>query len=160
MPVQHSDTQPRIVAGVDGSPSSVGALRWAIRQAGLTGATVDAVIAWQYPAAAAGYGWAPIGMDQAGGFDFKEISQKTLADAVSNTLDPASDVQVRSLSAEGNPAQVLLNAAAGADLLVVGSRGHGGFAEALLGSVSQHCVQHAPCPVVVIRGQDLGNEPE
>jgi|HubBroStandDraft_5_1064220.scaffolds.fasta_scaffold183921_1 nucleotide-binding universal stress UspA family protein len=160
MPVQHSDTQPRIVAGVDGSPSSVGALRWAIRQAGLTGATVDAVIAWHYPAAAAGYGWAPIGMDQAGGFDFKEISQKTLADAVSNTLDPASDVQVRSLSAEGNPAQVLLNAAAGADLLVVGSRGHGGFAEALLGSVSQHCVQHAPCPVVVIRGQDLGNEPE
>jgi nucleotide-binding universal stress UspA family protein len=52
---------------------------------------------------------------------------------------------------EGNPAQVLLDAARGADLLVVGSRGHGGFAEALLGSVSQHCVHHARCPVVVIR---------
>lgn len=158
MPFQQSDTEPRIVAGVDGSPSSLGALRWAIRQASLTGATVDAVIAWHYPAAAAGYGWAPVGMDQDGGFDFKEISEKTLADAVSNALDPASEVRVRSLIAEGNPAQVLLDAAAGADLLVVGSRGHGGFAEALLGSVSQHCVHHARCPVVVIRGQDLGNE--
>jgi nucleotide-binding universal stress UspA family protein len=145
--------EPRIVAGVDGSPSSLSALRWAIRQAGLTGATVDAVIAWHYPAAAAGYGWAPIGMEQAGGFDFREISEKIVADAVSTTLDPASDVRVRALIAEGNPAQVLLDAAAGADLLVVGSRGHGGFAEALLGSVSQHCVQHASCPVVVIRGQ-------
>jgi nucleotide-binding universal stress UspA family protein len=53
---------------------------------------------------------------------------------------------------EGNPAQVLLDASAGADLLVVGSRGHGGFASALLGSVSQHCVHHADCPVVIIRG--------
>ena len=160
MPVQQSDTEPRIVAGVDGSPSSVGALRWAIRQAGLTGATVDAVIAWHYPAAAAGYGWAPVGMDQAGSFDAKEIAEKIVADAVSNAAGPASDVRVRSLTAEGNPAQVLVGAAAGADLLVVGSRGHGGFTEALLGSVSQHCVQHAPCPVVVIRGQDSGNERE
>lgn len=56
--------------------------------------------------------------------------------------------------AEGNPAQVLIDASDGADLLVVGSRGHGGFTEALLGSVSQHCVQHAHCPVVVIRGQE------
>lgn len=51
---------------------------------------------------------------------------------------------------------MLLDAATGADLLVVGSRGHGGFAEALLGSVSQHCVHHASCPVVVIRGQQNG----
>jgi nucleotide-binding universal stress UspA family protein len=52
---------------------------------------------------------------------------------------------------EGHPARILLDASGGADLLVAGSRGHGGFAEALLGSVSQHCVQHASCPVVVIR---------
>ena len=70
-----------------------------------------------------------------------------------STADPASDVSMRSHVVEGNPARVLLDAVAGADLLVVGSRGHGGFAEALLGSVSQHCVQHAGCPVVVIRSQ-------
>ena len=52
---------------------------------------------------------------------------------------------------EGNAAQVLLDAAQGADLLVVGSRGHGGFTEALLGSVSQHCVHHAQCPIVIVR---------
>jgi nucleotide-binding universal stress UspA family protein len=101
-------TGPRIVAGVDGSPSSMSALRWAIRQAGLTGATVDAMIA----------------------------------------------VPVRARVVQGDPAQVLLDACDGADLLVVGSRGHAGFTEALLGSVSQHCVHHAHCPVVVIRGQE------
>jgi nucleotide-binding universal stress UspA family protein len=91
-------------------------------------------------------------MDQ--GDDFQEIAEKTLADAISNTLDPGSDVRVRPRVVKGNPPQVLLEAADGASLLVVGSRGHGGFTEALLGSVSQHCVHHAPCPVVVIRGPD------
>jgi nucleotide-binding universal stress UspA family protein len=128
------------------------ALRWAIRQAGLTGAAVDAVIAWNYPAAAGGYGWAPTGME--GGFDFRENAEKVLADAISAAVDPGSGVPVRARVVEGIPAQVLLDACDGADLLVVGSRGHGGFAEALLGSVSQHCVHHAHCPVVVIRGQD------
>jgi nucleotide-binding universal stress UspA family protein len=145
-------TGPRIVAGVDGSLSSMSALRWAIRQAGLTGAAVDAVIAWNYPAAAGGYGWAPTGME--GGFDFRENAEKVLADAISAAVDPGSGVPVRARVVEGIPAQVLLDACDGADLLVVGSRGHGGFAEALLGSVSQHCVHHAHCPVVVIRGQD------
>jgi nucleotide-binding universal stress UspA family protein len=76
---------PRIVAGADGSPSSMSALRWAVRQAGLTGAAVDAVIAWSYPGSA---------------------------------------VDIRSLVVEGIPAQVLLDASDGADLLVVSSRGH------------------------------------
>ena len=71
---------------------------------------------------------------------------------MSGTVDVASPVKVSSTVREGNPAKILLEAADGADLLVVGSRGHGGFAEALLGSVSQHCVHHAPCPVVIIRG--------
>jgi nucleotide-binding universal stress UspA family protein len=152
MSAQEHSTDFRIVAGVDGSDSSISALRWAIGQAGLTGAAVDAVTAWHYPIATGGYGWAPTGMDQ--GDDFQEIAEKTLADAISNTLDPGSDVRVRPRVVEGNPAQVLLEAADGASLLVVGSRGHGGFTEALLGSVSQHCVHHAPCPVVVIRGPD------
>jgi nucleotide-binding universal stress UspA family protein len=143
-------TDARIVAGVDGSASSISALRWAIRQAGLTGAAVDAVIAWHYPIATGGYGWAPAGPDE--GYDFQESAEKTLTDAISNTLDPGSDVVVRPRGTEGNPAQALIEAATGASLLVVGSRGHGGFTEALLGSVSQHLVHHAPCPVVIIRG--------
>ena len=152
MPGQEHRTGRRIVAGTDGSPSSMSALRWAIRQAALTGAAVDAVMAWCYPAAAGGYGWAPTGME--GSFDFRENAEKVLADAIGTACDPGSEVPVRARVLEGNPAQVLLDAADGADLLVVGSRGHGGFAEALLGSVSQHCVHHAHCPVVVIRGQD------
>ena len=63
---------------------------------------------------------------------------------------PATNVPVHQVVLAGNPAQVLLDTAAGADLLVVGSRGHGGFTEALLGSVSQRCVHHARCPVVVV----------
>src|SRR5450631_769816 len=143
MPAREHGDGPRIVAGVDGSPSSVSALRWAIRQAGLTGASVDAVIAWHYPdmAASGGYGMAVGGFEPA--YDFREIAEKTVADAISNALDPDSDVRVHARVAEGNPARVLLDAAGGAELMVVGSRGHGGFTEALLGSVSQHCVQHA-----------------
>ena len=144
-------TGTRIVAGVDGSASSVSALRWAVRQAGLTGAAVDAVIAWHYPiVGGGGYGLAP--MATAGGFDFRENAEKVLADAISAAVDPGSGVPVRPRAVQGDPVQVLLDASDGADLLVVGSRGHGGFTEALLGSVSQHCVHHAHCPVVVIRG--------
>ena len=66
--------------------------------------------------------------------------------------DLALGVDIRPVVVEDNPARALLDAAKGADLLVVGSRGHGGFTEALLGSVGQHCVHHAECPVVVIRG--------
>lgn len=144
-----SGTPPRIVTGVDGSASSVAALRWAVRQAELTGATVDAVIAWHYPVLAVPVGPAPGAMlDSA---DFEKAADATLTDAI-GAADLSSDVQVTTRVKEGNAAQVLLDAAEGAELLVVGSRGHGGFAEALLGSVSQHCVHHAPCAVVVIRG--------
>ncbi len=149
MPAQENSAKSRIVVGVDGSKSSDSALRWAIRQAGVTGAAVDAVNAWYYPDMA-GAGMAAGGMVPT--YDPREIAAKIAADAVSSALDPASEVPVRTRIAQGNAAQVLLDASAGADLLVVGSRGHGGFAEALLGSVSQHCVQHALCPVVVVRG--------
>jgi nucleotide-binding universal stress UspA family protein len=154
MPAQDKAAGPRIVAGIDGSESSVSVLRWAIRQAALTSATVDAVIAWHYPdlAASGGYGLAAGGIEPA--YDFQESAEKIIAGVISSTHDPASDVPVRARVVQGHAAQVLLGASAGAGLLVVGSRGHGGFAEALLGSVSQHCVQHASCPVVVVRGPD------
>ena len=72
---------------------------------------------------------------------------------ISEEVAPADSQRVRSLVIHGNPAQVLLDAAVGADLLVVGSRGHGEFAEALLGSVSQNCVHHASGPVLIMRGE-------
>jgi nucleotide-binding universal stress UspA family protein len=147
----HQDSDaPRIVVGVDGSAASRAAFRWALRQAELTGATVQAVTAWQYPVATGGYAWTPVALLDS--TDLQEAAEKTLADEISEVVGARTDIKVQPLVTEGNPAQVLLEAAAGADLLVVGSRGHGGFASALLGSVSQHCVHHADCPVLIIRG--------
>lgn len=139
----------RIVVGVDGSPSSKAALAWAVRQAGLTGASVDAVIAWHYPAMVGGVPFAPNGAMYTA--DYAEFAAKVLTGLVGETVDPDGPVKVSSTVREGPAAQVLLDAADGADLLVVGSRGHGGFTEALLGSVSQACVHHARCPVVIVR---------
>lgn len=142
---------PRIVVGVDGSPSSRAALCWAVRQARMTGGTVDAVIAWQIPMVIGGYGWAPVYVEEEG--DFEEDARKTLDAVISQEVRPADGALVRSRVVKGHPAQVLLDAAADASLLVVGSRGHGGFAEALLGSVGHHCVHHAHCPVLIMRGE-------
>ena len=147
MPARQTQDGGRVVTGVDGSASSLEALRWAIRQAELTGSSVDAVIAWESPAAS-GLGWGVAVVDET---DYAELAAKTVTEAIAAVADPASRVRVRPMVGEGNAAQVLLDASAGADLLVVGSRGHGGFSRALLGSVSQHCTHHARCPVVVIR---------
>ncbi|MEU2632072.1 universal stress protein [Kitasatospora sp. NPDC007106] len=134
---------PRIVAGVDGSPAAEEALRWAVRQAALVGGTVDAVIAWDYPTS---YGWPSPILE---GVDLEGDARRCLAEAVGKVT--GGDGQVRQLVVQGHPAAALLEASEGADLLVVGNRGHGGFAEALLGSVGQHCVHHGRCPVVVVR---------
>jgi nucleotide-binding universal stress UspA family protein len=75
-----------------------------------------------------------------------------------NELGIEPPVTVRATVAEGHPADVLVRAARGADLLVVGSRGHGGFAGSLLGSVSQYCVHHAACPVLVVRDAGTGQQ--
>ncbi|HWF80002.1 MAG TPA: universal stress protein [Streptosporangiaceae bacterium] len=142
----------RIVVGVDGSPSSVAALRWAITEAELTGDTVEAIIAWQYPAATGGYGWAPVGMVDS--IDMQAIAEKALTEAIDQVATPDSAVTVERRVAEGYAPKVLVEASAHADLLVVGSRGHGTFADALIGSVSQNCAHHAKCPVVIVRGRN------
>ncbi|WP_431676616.1 universal stress protein [Kitasatospora sp. KL5] len=135
----------RIVVGVDGSPASIDALRWALEQARPQGAVVEALTAWQYPVAT---GWTvPVEVDQ----DLAGMARKTLEESIASAAGAVDPVEVRTVVVEGGAVQCLLDAARGADLLVVGSRGLGGFTGALLGSVSQHCVQHAPCPVVVIR---------
>ncbi len=137
---------PRIVVGVDGLESSTAALRWAIHQAKLTGAVVEAVTAWHIPA---GTGWAP----PADWPDYEDDARSVLCEAIAEmcALDP--EVQVCPRVVEGRAGQVLVEAAEGAELLVVGCRGHGGLTEALLGSVGQYCVHHAPCPVVIMRGK-------
>jgi nucleotide-binding universal stress UspA family protein len=142
---------PRIVVGVDGSPSSRTALRWAIRQANCTNGTVDAVLAWQIPMMLQSYGMAPIYVEGDGSFE--ENANKTIDAVISEEVEPADSGRVRSLVINGHPAEVLLDVAVGADLLVVGNRGHGEFAKALLGSVSQNCVHHASCPVLIMRGE-------
>ena len=138
----------RIVVGVDGSPISKVALRWAINQARLTGATVDAVIAWQIPESMTGHAWAALLVEEPG---FGVLAEKEMADAISEVAGPDPDVTINPVVVQGWPAEVLLEAAEGADLLVVGSRGRGGFASALLGSVSQNCAHHATCPLLIIR---------
>ncbi|GAA0529203.1 universal stress protein [Saccharopolyspora subtropica] len=136
----------KIVVGVDGSESSRNALRWALQQAALTGAVVHAVCAWEFPAF---YSWegGPLPPD-----DFEESARRSLDDAVDEVereTGPPAPIE-RHLT-HGHAAQALLDAAADADLLVVGSRGHGSFYGALLGSVSQRCAVHAQCPVVIVR---------
>jgi len=136
-------SQRRIVVGVDGSPASLGALEWAVRQASFTGAVVEAVTAWQFPMT---YGGFPVDA----GADWPANARAVQDTAVKEALGDEATALVRRV-AEGHSVRVLLDAAAGAELLVVGSRGHGGFTGMLLGSVSEHVVAHAPCAVVVIR---------
>jgi nucleotide-binding universal stress UspA family protein len=138
--------RPRIVVGVDGFESSRAALRWAIHQAKLTGAVVEAVTAWQIPA---GTGLVPM----ADMPDYADDARTVLAGAITEMCTTDTEVEIRPRVVHGRAAQVLVDEAEGAELLVVGCRGHGGLAEALLGSVGQFCVHHAPCPVVVLRGK-------
>ena len=136
----------KVVVGVDGSPSSQQALRWAARQARLTGEELHAVSAWDYPVTAE---WA-YALER---IDWPGNARKALDDAVTASLHPDEAERVQRSVVQGYPARVLLDAAAEADLLVVGSRGRGGMVGMLLGSVSQHVVTNARCPVVVIRAE-------
>lgn len=135
-----------VVVGVDGSPSSRRALRWAVDQAEATGMRVMAVQAWQVPTM---YGAGAMVMP---GVDWGEKARTELESTVASAAGKEPRVPIEQRLVEGHPASALLDQAekAGADLLVVGSRGHGGFVGMLLGSVSLHVVTHARCPVVVI----------
>lgn len=136
-----------IVVGVDGSPSSRAALRWALGQARRTGARVQAVTSWEYPAYYGMTGAYPYE-------DFAATAGKILSGVVQEELGTDEpDVAVLETVVAGHPAQALIDMSAQAALLVVGSRGHGAFTGTLLGSVSQRCAQHAHCPVVVVRGR-------
>ncbi len=137
---------PRIVVGIDGFESSTAALRWAIHQARLTGGIVEAVTAWQIPP---GSGLIPA----ADLPDYQDDARIILTEAIAEMCMVDPEVEVRPRVVEGRAGPVLVAAAEGADLLVVGCRGHGGLAGTLLGSVGRYCTHHASCPVVIMRGK-------
>ncbi|HEY1484920.1 MAG TPA: universal stress protein [Micromonosporaceae bacterium] len=146
---QLGEAARRIVVGIDGSDGSKTALAWAMTEARHTHAIVEAVTTWQDPVTYGyAYGWMPTVED---GESIAAIMAKVLDDAIVDVSARLEDpVTVRPRILEGHASHMLLDAAAGALLLVVGSRGHSTYSGILLGSVSQHCVQHPPCPVVVV----------
>ncbi|MGO8960488.1 MAG: universal stress protein [Streptosporangiaceae bacterium] len=144
-------SEPLVVVGVDGSPESVGALKWAAEYAAAVGATIKAVLSWHYPAAA---GPAPVGVaPQTISDEVRANMQLALDNAVAEVYGPTPPKNVQTEVAYGHPSQVLVEESQSADLLVVGNRGHGSFTGMLVGSVSIHCVTNAACPVVVVRGR-------
>jgi nucleotide-binding universal stress UspA family protein len=135
-----------IVVGVDGSPGAEEALDYAVREAKEKGAALRIVSAWHVPTMAyAGGMAAPLDPET-----FREGAEAAARDAAAR----ASDAQLETVVEEGQAADVLLEAAKDADLLVVGSRGLGGFTGLLLGSVSQQVAHYAHCPVVIVRGRE------
>jgi nucleotide-binding universal stress UspA family protein len=151
-------TEAAVVVGVDGSPGAKAALRWALEEARLRKAPLRAVHAWAY-----GYiggsveshpYWAgSLGAYTSLGIDIGELhrgAEDLLERALADVAVDAEGVEIECQVVQGFAAKVLVAAVSKDDLLVVGSRGHGGFAGLLLGSVSQQCVHHAPCPVVVV----------
>lgn len=136
-----------IVVGVDGSEASLEALGFALNEARIRGGEVKAVNAWHVPAVVYEVGWtaAPIDLSE-----FPKLAEASLDKSLDDAGVAGSGVTVTRVVREGQAADILCEEANGADLLVVGSRGLGGFRGLLLGSVSQQCANHAPCPVVII----------
>jgi nucleotide-binding universal stress UspA family protein len=145
---EQADRTSPIVVGVDGSPTARLALDWAIHEAEAHGNPVLAISSWELPALASaspGFAFAAADMEE-----LADICRKTLLAEIAEASEEHPSVQIESRVVEGPPAMALIDASKLAVALVTGSRGHGGFIGLLLGSVSQQCVTHAHCPVVVI----------
>jgi len=136
----------RIVVGVDGSEPSRRALDWALDEARRRQCTVDAVHAWQAPHLV-GY---PYAGTEPGPVTYEQAAKETLDHAVDGADTSGLPAPVSRVLVMGHPAEAILDQTKGADLLVVGSRGLGGFRGLLLGSVSQQIAHHSPCPVVIV----------
>lgn len=146
-----------IVVGLDGSPESKAALAWALEDARLRGATLRVVTAWTAPDAYVGDTPAPMRpeLEEA----LRGVGDRVIEDALAEVLKGSdAAVPIERCVVPAPPAGALLAAAADADLLVVGSRGLGGFAGLLLGSVSQQVAHHAPCPVAIVRSRRAGTK--
>jgi len=134
-----------VIVGVDGSDASKDALRWAVHQAGLVGAEVHAIYAWRVPNTFYG-GGVPSAVER----DLAHDSQTELNEIITEVVGEHPEHLIAK-AVEGHAAPTLVEASEHAQLLVVGSRGRGAFAGMLLGSISDYCVSHAGCPVVVVR---------
>jgi nucleotide-binding universal stress UspA family protein len=133
----------RIVVGVDGSVPSLDALRWAGQAGSALGLAIDAVTCWSYP----------VNFGMGGGFPGyrpDEDAKRALDEALVTVFGASPPAGLRASVREGYPANELIEASRGAAMLVVGSRGHGGFVGLLIGSVSAYCAEHAKCPVMVL----------
>ncbi len=146
-------TQPLVVVGVDGSDSSKAALRWGADYAASIGARLDVLTAWHMPTGFAGPGYIPPA------FNVQADYEKVLEQVVDEVFGTERPSFLRLVVREGGAAQRLIEAGRDADLLVVGSRGHGGFAGLLLGSVSAKVAEHATCPVLIMHGPGAAQQP-
>ncbi len=139
----------RILVGVDGSPASRKALEWAGDEAVRHGSELTVLAAWMStPPPLVGPSST---LPTHGAADLGESAQQVLMETIRDILGEDPPFLVRPQVKEGNAAELLIEQSEDADLLVVGSRGHGGFAALLLGSTSQHVAAHAKCTVAVVR---------
>lgn len=142
-------SRPLVVVGYDGSQGAEAALHVALEEARRRGATLRVVGAWHVPAPLVGSSAAPSSAARLGE-DIRVALTQAVDTAAATLRERDGDVEVEAVVVEGPAVTVLTGEAAAADLLVVGSRGLGGFRELLLGSVSHQCAQHAPCPVLIV----------
>ena len=141
------DQTKRIVVGIDGSEDARRALAWALEEARLRGCAVEAIIAYEVPISSS----IPLLTPMIPPELFREYAEGAVEKAVRSMVGSDTEaVPVAKFAVAGHPGHVLIDAAAGAELLVVGARGNGGFLGLRLGSVSNYCVHHAPCPVAII----------
>ena len=151
MSEQQQASTRRYVVGVDGSAASIEALRWAVDEARAHGGgDIRAVLVWSLPYVGLATGMAPEPYGMPETQLIEQEAQQRLASSI-EALGDTSPAVLRGELLEGQPAGVLRELSHEADLVVVGSRGHGGFSALMLGSVSAQVVRHAHCSVVVIR---------
>jgi nucleotide-binding universal stress UspA family protein len=149
---ESAHSRPRIVVGVDGSEHCKLALRWAARIARAEGARIDVVAAWDFPTYVAFSGLVIQGSTP------EHDLEKVLSGWVDEAFGAERPDGLEMHTVRGGAASVLIDASADALMLVVGSRGHGGFAGLLLGSVSAKVAEHAKCPVLIVHEPKPGKE--
>jgi nucleotide-binding universal stress UspA family protein len=149
-------TTGRIVVGVDDSEQAAAALRWALAEGVLRQATVEVVHSWSPPLSALPFGATLVIPVDEGAIDAAaRASVDELVDAALAEMDSAPP-EVQRTILPGGPAVTLVEVSEGADMLVVGSHGRSGLSRLMLGSVAMACVNHASCPVVVVRAPHDG----